>query len=120
MTLPLAFTALGLAVGALSGLIGLGGGVMIVPALVFFFGFSQHKAEGTTLALLIPPIGILAVIPYFRHGFVDLRAAAFICLGFVIGGWFGGNLGAMVSEVVLRRIFAGTLLVISLRLWFSR
>jgi hypothetical protein len=120
MTLTVAFAALGLVAGALSGMIGLGGGVLIVPALVLLFGFSQHKAEGTTLALLIPPIGILAVLPYFKHGFVDLRAAALICLGFVFGGWIGGNLATSISEVALRRIFAGTLLAISIRLWFSK
>ena len=120
MNLSLAFVALGLAVGAISGLIGLGGGVFVVPALVLLFGFSQHKAEGTTLALLIPPIGILAVIPYFRHGFVDIRAAAFICLGFVFGGWIGGHFATDIPEVILRRIFAGALFIIGGRLLFSR
>jgi uncharacterized membrane protein YfcA len=120
MNLSLAFVTLGLAAGALSGLIGLGGGVLIVPALVLLFGFSQHKAEGTTLALLIPPIGILAVVPYYKHGFVDIRAAALICVGFVFGGWIGGYFAANVPEVILRRIFAGALFVIGGRLLFSR
>jgi uncharacterized protein len=116
MTQTLGFILLGLATGALSGLIGLGGGVFIVPALLFFFGFSQHRAEGTTLALLIPPIGILAVIPYYKNGWVDIRAAALICVGFLLGGWVGGHLAAGVSELGLRRIFAVSLLVIAARL----
>jgi uncharacterized membrane protein YfcA len=120
MTEILGFIILGLLAGTLSGLIGLGGGVFIVPALVLFFGFSQHRAEGTTLALLIPPIGILAAIPYFRQGFVDLRAAALICLGFVLGGWMGGQFAIGTSEAILRRIFAGVLLVIATRLLFTR
>ena len=120
MNLSLAFVTLGLAAGALSGLIGLGGGVFIVPALVLLFGFSQHKAEGTTLALLIPPIGLLAVVPYFKQGFVDIRAAALICLGFVFGGWIGGYFATSIPEPMLRRIFAGALLVIGGRLMFSR
>lgn len=118
MILSLAFIALGLAAGSLSGLIGLGGGVFIVPALVLLFGFSQHRAEGTTLALLIPPIGILAVIPYFKHGFVDIRAAALICLGFVFGGWLGGYFATSVPELALRRIFAVALFLIGGRLMF--
>ena len=76
-----AFISLGLAAGVLSGLIGIGGGVIIVPALVFLFQFSQHRAEGTTLAMLIPPVGILAILPYYRNGYVDIRVAALICLG---------------------------------------
>lgn len=118
--MTLAFIILGLAAGTLSGLIGLGGGVFLVPALVLLFGFSQHRAEGTTLALLIPPIGILAVIPYLRNGWVDVRAAILICIGFLLGGWIGGHLAAGISEVILRRIFAGTLLVIAVRLFFVR
>ncbi|HEV2198958.1 MAG TPA: TSUP family transporter [Bryobacteraceae bacterium] len=119
MTLALSFIALGLLAGALSGLIGLGGGVFIVPALVLFFGFSQHRAEGTTLALLIPPIGILAVIPYFQRHWVDARAAVLICLGFLLGGWFGGHFATGISELILRRVFAGVLLVIAVRLFFE-
>jgi uncharacterized membrane protein YfcA len=120
MIQTLAFIALGLVAGALSGMIGLGGGVFIVPALVLLFGFSQHRAEGTTLALLIPPIGILAVLPYFKSGWVDVRAAGLICVGFVLGGWLGGQLATGVSEVVLRRIFASALLVIATRLLLER
>jgi uncharacterized membrane protein YfcA len=118
--MTLGYIFLGLATGALSGLIGLGGGVFVVPALVLFFGFSQHRAEGTTLALLIPPIGILAVIPYFQDGLVDVRAAALIALGFLLGGWLGGHVAAGISEVILRRIFASVLFVIALRLFFFR
>jgi uncharacterized membrane protein YfcA len=120
MTQTLGFIVLGLIAGALSGLIGLGGGVFIVPALALFFGFSQHRAEGTTLAMLIPPIGILAVVPYFKNGWVDLRAAALICAGFVLGGWIGGQLAVSVPELILRRIFAGFLLVIAGRLLWMR
>lgn len=112
----LAFVLLGLIAGTLSGVIGVGGGVIIVPVLVFLFHFSQHKAEGTTLALLIPPIGILAVLPYFKHGYVDLRAAALICLGFVFGGAIGGHLATGFSNAVLQRVFAIALALIAARM----
>ena len=83
------YILLGLVAGILSGLIGIGGGTIIVPALVLFFGMSQHLAQGTTLALLVPPIGILAAWQYYRQGYVDLHIAGLICLGFVIGGLHG-------------------------------
>jgi len=79
------YLLLGLAAGILSGLIGIGGGMIIVPALVFLFGFSQHLAQGTTLALLVPPIGILAAWTYYQQGYVDLHTAAYICAGFFFG-----------------------------------
>ena len=110
----------GLAAGILSGLIGIGGGVVIVPALVILFGYSQHKAEGTTLALMVPPIGILAVLPYFRQGHVDVRAGALICLGFLAGGWIGGNLANSLSTIVLQRVFAISLLLIAGRMFFAK
>lgn len=111
---------LGLVAGTFSGLIGIGGGVIIVPALVYLFSFTQHRAEGTTLALLIPPIGILAALPYFRQGNVDVRAAAWICLGFVFGGLAGGYLANGLSNVALQRIFGAVLLLISLRMLWGR
>lgn len=115
-----AFIALGLAAGVLSGLIGIGGGVMIVPALVFLFHFSQHRAEGTTLALMIPPIGILAVMPYYRAGHVDVPAAALICLGFVFGGWAGGHWANAMSTTTLQRVFGVTLLVLGARMLWTK
>ena len=72
---------LGMAAGVASGLVGIGGGVILVPALVFLFGLSQHQAQGTTLALMVPPIGIIAAWSYWREGFVDLRIAGLICVG---------------------------------------
>ena len=77
------FVVLGLAAGVLSGLFGIGGGLLIIPVLIYFFGMSQHLAQGTTLALMIPPIGLFAAWAYYKQGNVHLAAAAFICLGFV-------------------------------------
>jgi len=96
---------LGLAAGMLSGLIGIGGGVIIIPALVLLFGLTQHQAQGTTLALLIPPIGILAAWTYYKQGFVDVRIALFIALGFVAGSYFGARVATRFSDVTLERVF---------------
>jgi len=111
---------LGLFAGGLSGLIGIGGGVIITPALVFIFGLSQQEAQGTTLAMLVPPVGILAAWTYWKQGFVDLKVAALICAGFFIGGLIGARFATDVTTESLRRIFAGTLLLISLKMFFEK
>lgn len=116
MTHIILFLLIGLLAGALSGLLGIGGGVIIVPALVFIFGYTQHLAQGTTLALMIPPIGILAAWTYYRQGDVNLAAAAFICIGFVIGGLFGARFATVIPDLVLRRLFGVLFLVISVRM----
>src|SRR5256885_17033715 len=110
------FIALGLAAGVLSGLLGIGGAVVIIPALIYVMGFPQHRAEGTTLALMVPPIGILAVIPFFKRGCVDIRAAALICLGFLIGGLVGGRFAVGVSGPILQKLFGLLLLGMAARM----
>lgn len=114
------FIVLGLVAGALSGLIGIGGGVIIVPALLFMFGFSQHQAQGTTLALLVPPIGILAAWTYYSHGYVDLKAAGLICMGFLGGSLAGAQLAAHVSNIVLERTFGIALLIIAVKMILAK
>jgi hypothetical protein len=109
----LLYILIGLFAGAISGLIGIGGGIIIVPALIYLFKFSQHAAQGTTLAMLIPPIGILAALAYYKQGHVNLPVAGFICLGFVIGGFLGAKFAVGCPEVVLRKIFGGCLLFIA-------
>jgi len=116
----LLYLLLGLFAGAFSGLIGIGGGTIIVPALVFLFGLSQHQAQGTTLALLVPPIGFLAAWTYYKQGYVDLRIAALICVGFFLGGLVGAKLATKLSNVVLERIFGIALLLISLKMIFAK
>ncbi|MEB3357949.1 MAG: sulfite exporter TauE/SafE family protein [Synechococcales bacterium] len=115
----LPFLILGLAVGALSGLVGIGGGVLITPALIYLFSFDQKLAQGTTLALLVPPIGILGAWAYYREGFVDIRAAIFICSGFVLGGLVGAKYAVSLDPLLLRRIFGTSLLVVALRMIIS-
>jgi uncharacterized membrane protein YfcA len=107
---------LGLTAGILSGLLEIGGAVVIVPALVFLFSFAQHRAEGTTLAALIPPVGILAVIPFYRHGYIDFRAAGLICAGFFVGGLFGGHFAVSLSGPTLQKMFGVLLLIVGAKL----
>jgi len=116
----LLFLLLGLVAGILSGLIGIGGGIIIVPALVFIFGLTQHQAQGTTLALMVPPIGILAAWTYYQKGFVDLRIAALVCAGFVIGGLLGAKLATNLSNVILEKIFGVALLLIALKMILAK
>jgi len=114
------YVLLGLVAGALSGLIGIGGGVIIVPALVFLFGLSQHQAQGTTLALMVPPIGILAAWTYYRQGFVDITIAALICAGFFVGSVMGARFATNLSNVVLEKVFGIAMLLISLKMIFAK
>ncbi|MEH2422656.1 MAG: sulfite exporter TauE/SafE family protein [Nostoc sp.] len=111
--------SLGLIAGIISGITGIGGGIIILPALVFVFGFSQHQAQGTTLALLVPPIDALAAWTYYKQGYVDLKIAALLCLGFVLGGWLGAKIGIGLSNVILSRIFGVLLLVSAMRVIFT-
>jgi uncharacterized membrane protein YfcA len=119
MTNPLLYILLGLIAGALSGLIGIGGGIIIVPALIFIFGFTQHQAQGTTLALMVPPIGLLAAWAYYTQGYVDIRVAAWVCAGFIVGGFFGAKIATAIPNMVLQKIFGGALLLISLKMLFT-
>ena len=109
---------LGLGAGIISGVIGIGGGVVIVPALIFLFGLSQHQAQGTTLALLVPPIGLLAAWTYYNQGYVNLKIAAFICLGFFLGGFIGAKIATVFTATVLQKVFGVGLLLISLKMIF--
>ncbi len=120
MNQPILYLLLGLLAGAFSGLIGIGGGVIIVPALVFLFGMTQHQAQGTTLALLVPPIGILAAWTYYRQGFVDIKIAALIALGFFLGSIVGAKVATGMSNDLLQKVFGFALLLISLKMIFMK
>ena len=114
------YPLLGLITGVLSGLIGIGGAIIIIPCLVIVFGLSQHTAQGTTLALMVPPIGLLAAWTYYKAGFVDLRIAGLICLGFFIGGLVGARYATQIPDDILRKIFGVVLLIVSLRMIFFK
>jgi len=111
---------LGIAAGVASGMVGIGGGVILVPALVFLFGLTQHQAQGTTLALMVPPIGIIAAWTYWRQGYVDLRIAALIAAGFLIGSLLGARFSVGLSNATLQKVFGVCLFLLSLKLIFGK
>lgn len=110
------FALLGLVIGVLSGMLGLGGAVFIVPILIYVFGWPQHMAQGTTLAMLVPPIGILAVWKYYEAGHVDIKVATLMCAGFFVGGYFGGIFAEQMNGDTLRKMFGVALLAISIKM----
>ena len=114
--------AIGLAIGVISGMVGIGGGVLVIPLLMFFFGFSQARANGTSLAMLLPPIGIFAVITYWNAGNVDWRFAALLAFGFAVGAYVGGAIvnRGWINPTALRVGFALLLVYCAARLLFRR
>jgi uncharacterized membrane protein YfcA len=110
------YIILGLVAGICGGMFGIGGGIILIPALVYLFGLTQHQAQGTTLAILVPPIGLLAALRYYYSGNVKLGIAGFICLGFFIGGLIGAQLVQNVSDPLMKKLFGVFLLTISMRM----
>ncbi|MFB3907506.1 MAG: sulfite exporter TauE/SafE family protein [Candidatus Eisenbacteria bacterium] len=119
MTQTIGMMILGVVAGTLSGLAGVGGGVVIVPTLVLLFGMSQHKAQGTTLAFLIPPLMIVSAYQYWKRGDVDVRIAMLLAIGFVVGSYFGAKIALSLPGPTLKKVFGGFLFLVSLRylLW---
>ena len=111
---------LGIAVGIISGLIGVGGGIVMVPALILLFKMDQKLAQGTSLAMLLPPTGILAFMKYYRAGEADLKLGLFMSLGVFLGGYFGGDWAQHISGPTLRRVFAGVLMAMAVKLFFQK
>ena len=115
----LGLVALGLAIGVISGMVGVGGGIFLVPALHYLFKFSQHEGQGTSIAVLVPPIGIFAALEYYRHGYVRVPVVAWIAGGFVFGALIGATLANQIDEGLLRRVFATFMLFVALQMLFS-
>jgi uncharacterized membrane protein YfcA len=110
---------IGLTAGALSGMIGVGGGIIIVPGLVYILGLSQFQAQGTSLALMLPPIGILAAYNYYKADALDWKYATVIAIAFIIGGYFGSKLTLeFIDEKTLKRIFGGIMAIVAIKMIF--
>src|SRR6478672_9735477 len=109
---------IGIAAGMLSGLIGVGGGIIIVPSLIYFLSFSQKTAQGTSLGLLLLPAGILAVIQYYKQGYVDIKMVGILALGFLAGGYFGSRIALSLPQETVKKIFAIVLLLIGVKMLF--
>ncbi|MCK9573139.1 MAG: sulfite exporter TauE/SafE family protein [Candidatus Omnitrophica bacterium] len=114
------YVILGLTAGTLSGLLGIGGGLIIIPALVYIFGLTQHQAQGTTLACMVLPIGLLAALKYYHDGNVKINIAMLMCLGFFVGGLLGAMFVNKIPELLLKRIFGIALLLASFRMIFGK
>ena len=112
--------AIGLIAGILSGMVGIGGGIVIVPVLVYFCGFTQHQAQGTTLFMFLLPIGILGVYNYYQKGNVDIRTACIIATTFFVGSYFGSKISLGMSQEVVKKVFGVILFFISLKMVFGR
>ena len=108
----------GLAAGLLSSMVGIGGGIVVVPALVFMFGLSQKMAQGTSLALMLPPIGIASVIIYSKSGNVKWEYAAFMCVSFVVGSYFGSIWVKNLNTITVKRVFAIFMIVVAVKYLF--
>lgn len=114
----LALVLIGLAAGTLGGLVGVGGGIIIVPALIYIVGFSQFQAQGTSLALIMFPVGILAVIQYYKKGYINFNYVALLALGFIIGGYLGSKLALNIKQETVKKIFAILMLIIAIKMLF--
>jgi len=110
---------IGLLAGALSGFVGIGGGIIVVPALVYLLGLSQFEAQGTSLLLMLPPIGILAVLNYYQTGVVNWKYATVIALTFVVGGYFGSKITLKLDETLVKLIFGILMLLVAIKMIIS-
>ena len=111
---------IGLLAGTLSGLVGVGGGILMIPLLIMFLGLTQHQAQGTALFAMLPPIGILAAMNYYKEGFVKWEYAAVMALTFVVGGYFGSKLSISLPDQTVRRVFGVIMLIGAIKLIFSK
>jgi len=108
----------GLVAGALSGMVGVGGGIIVVPALVYILGFSQFQAQGTSLGLLLLPVGVLAVWNYYKQGYIDVKVVLVMCVAFVIGGWIGSKVTLSLPQETVKKVFAVVLLLVAGKMLF--
>ncbi len=111
---------IGLAAGILAGMVGIGGGLVIVPALVYFFKMDQHMAQGTSLLVLLPPSGLFAFLAYYKAGHVNVKLGMLIFVGVLLGGYLGGHWAQQLSGLALRRGFAAFMIIAAVNMWFKK
>ena len=111
---------IGLSAGYLSGFVGVGGGIIIVPALVFFLGYTQHMAQGTSLTLMLPPIGLLGFYNYYKTGNTNIYAALIIAVAFIFGAYFGSKLSMSLDQKIVKKVFGGVMLLASLKMLIGK
>ena len=111
---------IGVISGLLAGVFGIGGAIIVIPALVFILGLSQHVAQGTSLAFMLPPVGVLATWNYWKAGYVDWKIALVLSVTFVVGAYFGSQFSINISDKLLRRFFGILMLVMAIKMIFSK
>jgi uncharacterized protein len=111
---------IGIVAGAMAGMLGIGGAIIMIPALVYFLGLSQQMAQGTSLAVMLPPIGILAAYNYYKAGHVDLRFALILAATFLIGSYFGSKFALTLPQATLRKVFGVIMLLVAVKMLFSK
>lgn len=111
---------IGLTAGILGGMLGLGGAIIIIPAMVFFLGYSQQMAQGTALVMMVLPVGALAAFQYYKQGFVDVKASLIMAAFFLAGGYFGAKFAVFIPQDMLKKGFAVMLVAIAVKMWFQK
>lgn len=111
---------IGIAAGILSGLLGLGGAIIIIPALVMLLGYSQQMAQGTALVMMVLPVGALAAYQYYEKGFVDIKASLIMAAFFFVGGYFGAKFATHIPQDILKKVFAIVLVGIAVKMWIEK
>ncbi|RNI35748.1 sulfite exporter TauE/SafE family protein [Hanamia caeni] len=109
---------IGIAAGMLSGLLGLGGAIIIIPALIFFLGYSQQTAQGTALIMMVLPVGVLAAYQYYKEGYVEIKTALIMAVFFFIGGYFGARFATEIPQSLLKKLFAIMLIILAIKMLF--
>ena len=111
---------IGAVAGMFSGFIGIGGGLIVVPCLVYFLGFSQHQAQGTSLAMMLPPIGIMAVYNYYKQGAVDFKVAMILCVSFILGSFFGSKIALGLNPDQIKKAFGVIIIALGFKMLFGK
>ena len=110
--------AIGVLTGVLAGMLGIGGGLIVIPALVMVMGMTQQSAQGTSLAMMLPPIGIIAAYNYHKAGYMDIRFALVLAIAFIVGSYFGSKLAVRMPQEALKKIFGIFLLLVAAKMLF--
>jgi len=120
ISMLLILLGIGIITGVMAGMLGIGGAIIMIPALVYFMGFSQQMAQGTSLAVMLPPIGILAAYNYYKAGHVDIKFALILAGAFLIGSYFGSKYALTLPQATLKKIFGVLLLLVAVKMLFSK
>jgi uncharacterized membrane protein YfcA len=120
LSMLLILIIIGIITGVMAGMLGIGGAIIMIPALVFFMGFSQQMAQGTSLAVMLPPIGIIATYNYYKAGHVDMKVALILAACFLIGSYFGSKYALTLPQATLKKIFGILLLLVAAKMLLSK